>query len=71
MHVAQRLTDQRDSLASDVNRLTEKLRYSAEDLEKAHAAQELLLREKNKAQQSLDDAITKVSQVRCPCILIL
>ena len=54
------MEDHRDSLAADVQRLTEKLRYSSEDLEKAQASQEILLREKNKSQQTVDDAVAKV-----------
>lgn len=52
--------DQRDSLVADIQRLTEKLRYSSEDLEKSHASQELLLRENNKFQQATAEATAKV-----------
>lgn len=52
--------DQRDSLVADIQRLTEKLRYSSEDLEKAQASQELLLREHNKFQQSVAEDAAKV-----------
>ena len=60
MGAPQRVADQRDGLAVDVQRLTEKLRYSSEDLEKAQASQEILLREKNKTQQSVEDVVAKV-----------
>ena len=56
----QRAAEQRDGLAADVQRLTERLRYSAEDLEQAQAAQEVLLREKHKYQQNMDEAVAKV-----------
>lgn len=52
--------DQRDSAQADVQRLTEKLRSCAEDLERAQASQEQLLREKSKHQQTLDEAVAKV-----------
>jgi hypothetical protein len=54
--------EQRDGLVADTQRLTDQLRYSSEDLQKAQAAQEGLLRERKKHQQELDEAVAKVSE---------
>jgi hypothetical protein len=73
--------DQRDGLLVDIQRLTEKLRYSSEDLEKAQASQEILLREKSKYQQNMEEAVAKVFVCRvdvlfndpnqCTCMVLL